>query len=661
MVNKPNFERQSHYENKYKKTGQSKNALFGEHFIYTNNETNTQIICKEKLYNDRTSLNRAIEDIKIKILNKHDYVLNLLDYSVEVQKNWCSTFYLLRAFYEYPEMSLKKMIVKRKKLSSMEGNFKSEELTHLLYHQVEANSYLQENKITHGDLTPSTIFRTNKGEFKLGFRSQSDMPPARKQMEKIMKKEPIYISPILFSSIKRREFDKIRHVAHKSDIYSLGLCILEAGLMKSIQGIYDSGDQIDQNLLDSYLDEFDMKYEDNPLLFTSVRKMLENDEEERADFLSLKEAMPDYKVICDYFYKVKHGLIDEEEYEGDSYGDISPTEGFSNQHQYNFAPNQNFEVPQNDFQRQKISQDFESQNNFPTDNNFDMNNQFDNAPNKVNSNPQQFNPQYSQKHSPVDNIQASPQQQIPTQNFDVKNEPVVQNNNNQKKEDYFDFFNEPLNNNPYFQQSKITSQNQLNQGYNKNTYSYVPQPQKPPITNYSYQPQTYNQKVKVQSNVRPISSTQTKVINGVLHKIVVEEIDELSPEGYLIKKQTSKYIPISNTNPQNLVTVSTTPNYKPIQQIQNHHPSISTPPQYLHNNIVQQSYTQKNIPKQPFGQVNVNQNSFSTYKTINQVNKTQSTMEPNYQYSTINNPKVIQTHNNQSLPVVRNQQYIKPL
>ena len=40
--------------------------------------------------------------------------------------------------------------------------------------------------------------------------------------------------------------------------------------------------------------------------------MLEIDEEERADFISLKEAMPDYEEIKDFFYKVKHNLIDEE-------------------------------------------------------------------------------------------------------------------------------------------------------------------------------------------------------------------------------------------------------------------------------------------------------------------------------------------------------------
>lgn len=138
------FERQSQFELKYKKGTLAKNQLFGEHYIYFGNDNNSKIICVEKIYNDRSSLNRAIEEIKKKILNKHEYILNILDYSVEVQKNWCATFYLLRAFYEYPDKSLKKIILDwkdegpRERVPSDEDdpvhNAKSEELTHLLYH-----------------------------------------------------------------------------------------------------------------------------------------------------------------------------------------------------------------------------------------------------------------------------------------------------------------------------------------------------------------------------------------------------------------------------------------------------------------------------------------------------------------------------------------------
>lgn len=84
MAKTANFERQSQFEMKYKKGTMAKNALFGEHYIYFSNENNSKIICVEKIFNDRTSLNRSIEQIKKKILNKHDYILNILDYSIEV-------------------------------------------------------------------------------------------------------------------------------------------------------------------------------------------------------------------------------------------------------------------------------------------------------------------------------------------------------------------------------------------------------------------------------------------------------------------------------------------------------------------------------------------------------------------------------------------------
>lgn len=46
-------------------------------------------------------------------------------------------------------------------------NENSEQLTHLLYHQVFANAQLQENSTFHGDINPNLIFRDNKGDFKL--------------------------------------------------------------------------------------------------------------------------------------------------------------------------------------------------------------------------------------------------------------------------------------------------------------------------------------------------------------------------------------------------------------------------------------------------------------------------------------------------------------
>jgi hypothetical protein len=40
--------------------------------------------------------------------------------------------------------------------------------------------------------------------------------------------------------------------------------------------------------------------------------MLEVSEEERVDFLMLKTVMPNYQDICEFFYKLKNNLLEDE-------------------------------------------------------------------------------------------------------------------------------------------------------------------------------------------------------------------------------------------------------------------------------------------------------------------------------------------------------------
>lgn len=83
--------------------------------------------------------------------------------------------------------------------------------------------------------------------------------------------------------------------------------------MHSVQSIYEKEGTVDVGILEELLLELERKYPDNQLLFTSVRKMLEIDEDERPDFVALKSAMPEYEVVADYLYKLENGLIEEDE------------------------------------------------------------------------------------------------------------------------------------------------------------------------------------------------------------------------------------------------------------------------------------------------------------------------------------------------------------
>jgi len=62
-------------------------------------------------------------------------------------------------------------------------------------------------------------------------------------------------------------------------------------------------DAIEENKLKKYLSEFEKIYKDNPLLYTSLGKMLLINEKNRPDFKKLKDILPDYAIIKEYFKK----------------------------------------------------------------------------------------------------------------------------------------------------------------------------------------------------------------------------------------------------------------------------------------------------------------------------------------------------------------------
>ena len=328
------LKRKSNIEIEYTKGNIRRDNFFGECFEYKSIKGNDSKICVEKLLNDKDAVIREIELRKKRMINNHEYLVNLLDYSVDVQTNWCSTFYLLKCFYEFVDKNLIAEILARKKMSGDKNRFKMEELTHLMYQQVHANCFLQERNIAHGDISPNTIFITPKGDFKIAFRMNDNMAPERVQVDKAIKNEPLYLSPSYYEAVKTRTLEKMKHNHHKSDMFALGLTILQTGLMRGVQDIY-VGDKFDAMRLNDLLDEFQTQYEENPLLYTSVRKMCEVNEDERPDFVSLKSALPEYETIKDYFQKVEQGI-----YEDDIQEDANGYDSVKNYDaQYNYDQN----------------------------------------------------------------------------------------------------------------------------------------------------------------------------------------------------------------------------------------------------------------------------------------------------------------------------------
>ena len=98
----------------------------------------------------------------------------------------------------------------------------------------------------------------------------------------LIENKDIYMSPQLFEPQINKRMVKCYDKA-KADCWSLGLCILESGLLTSIQDVYNKNTgKINENTLNTYLDDFNhLHKQDNGLLCTIVENCLIIDENKR--------------------------------------------------------------------------------------------------------------------------------------------------------------------------------------------------------------------------------------------------------------------------------------------------------------------------------------------------------------------------------------------
>jgi hypothetical protein len=132
----------------------------------------------------------------------------------------------------------------------------------------------------------------------------------------IISKEKLYMSPEAYRAAKFGRPHGGTFNLTKSDVFSNGLVVLEAGLMREMPEIYNNknGEGIDVAALESNIREFEGRYPDNTLLHTTVRKMLEIKVEERPDFKEIKKKLPEYKLVKKYFKENPDSLPDRRPY-----------------------------------------------------------------------------------------------------------------------------------------------------------------------------------------------------------------------------------------------------------------------------------------------------------------------------------------------------------
>lgn len=131
-----------------------KDPRFGDITLLKNHQTGEVIFCKEKVANSKKEATADINQLQSRLRLNNPNMLKMIDYSTAIEKQLCSTTYLSKAFYVYPETDMKRALTDHKQNLT---EFSSGELNNCKNQIVSALQGLHSKNLVHGDIRPEYI------------------------------------------------------------------------------------------------------------------------------------------------------------------------------------------------------------------------------------------------------------------------------------------------------------------------------------------------------------------------------------------------------------------------------------------------------------------------------------------------------------------------
>ena len=207
-------------------------------------------------------------------------IIPIIKYTIKKLDN---TSYAVYELMPLADNDLNKKIMYTKKYIPQEKIIK------ILKQLINALSSMQKNGICHRDIKPGNILEINDNYYIGDFDQSIKVRLNSYDIETEIKGTEAFLSPLMFNALIRNK-KKVRHNIFKSDVYSLGLCIIFV-LTKNLfvlQKIKDikQNEKIKIFILDNL---YDKKMKLNVGLLEFIVKMVTWDEKNRPDFIELND------------------------------------------------------------------------------------------------------------------------------------------------------------------------------------------------------------------------------------------------------------------------------------------------------------------------------------------------------------------------------------
>ena len=219
------------------------------------------------------------------LLSLSKYNLNLINIHGLETKRLDKTTFVMYILMDLAICDWEKEIMMR---NSKKRFYKESELTAISKELIHTFAELQKHNISHRDIKPQNILLFPDKSFRIADFGEAKelMTNNRATVKQTIRGTELYMSPILFRALQMRNHSKYtEHNTFKSDVFSLGLCILLAATL-TFNSIYEIRELNDTHSIKLTLGKYlNKKYSKkfNDFLYS----MLEIDEKNRDDFIEL--------------------------------------------------------------------------------------------------------------------------------------------------------------------------------------------------------------------------------------------------------------------------------------------------------------------------------------------------------------------------------------
>jgi len=265
-------------------------GTYGQLYSVINIHTKKTYAMKKLIATDINYFFQCLNSLGINYHNKHSNILDIYGIYVMILEEKCFVIY---ALMDLSEGDWEKEIRRRKELHKY---YKEQELVLIIRQLVSALSFLQKRNIAHRDiklenilLFPNKIKDKNSlvldKVYKIGDFGEAKNKIKYSVILNTIRGTDYYMSPELLEGINKQK-DFIKNNPHKSDVFSLGLCMMIASTLnyEIISSIRNPKTQVELNkIVRSVIEKrYSKKFSD------LITKMLVNNENNRIDFINLE-------------------------------------------------------------------------------------------------------------------------------------------------------------------------------------------------------------------------------------------------------------------------------------------------------------------------------------------------------------------------------------